>query len=92
MAGQEARYDHLPFFYSDLFEFGYEAVGELDAHLETVADWSEPFRKGIVYYLSERRVRGVLAWGVFGQVDAARALVADPGPHDAASLRGRIPT
>src|SRR5262249_9375625 len=29
MAGQRERYDHLPFFYSDLFDLGYEAVGEL---------------------------------------------------------------
>ena len=28
-------YDHLSYFYSDLFELGYEAVGELDPRLET---------------------------------------------------------
>ncbi len=92
MAGQDVRYDHLPFFYSDLFDLGYEAVGLLDARLEMVADWSEPHRKGVVYYLDRKRVRGVLAWGAFGQMDAARALLAEPGPHDAASLRGRIAT
>ena len=27
MAGRAISYDHLPFFYSDLFEMGYEAVG-----------------------------------------------------------------
>jgi hypothetical protein len=32
----------LLLFYSDLFELGYEAVGEVDARLETVADWREP--------------------------------------------------
>ncbi|MGH7548803.1 MAG: NAD(P)/FAD-dependent oxidoreductase, partial [Gemmatimonadales bacterium] len=51
MAGQPAPYNHLPFFYSDLFELGYEAVGDLDARHETVADWKEPFREGIVYYV-----------------------------------------
>jgi len=30
MAGELAPYAHLPLFYSDLFEFGYEAVGRLD--------------------------------------------------------------
>ena len=30
MAGADEPYDHLPFFYSDLFDLGYEAVGELD--------------------------------------------------------------
>jgi 3-phenylpropionate/trans-cinnamate dioxygenase ferredoxin reductase subunit len=75
MAGGDERYTHLPFFYSDLFDLGYEAVGRIDARLETVATWKTPFREGIVYYLEEGRVRGVLLWGIFGQVDAARALI-----------------
>lgn len=75
MAGLEEPYDHLPFFYSDLFDLGYEAVGRLDARLETVASWSAPFREGVVYYLEGERVRGVLLWGTFGQVEAARRLV-----------------
>lgn len=48
MAGDAKSYKHLPFFYSDLFDLGYEAVGDLDARLETVADWQEPFRAGVV--------------------------------------------
>ncbi len=91
MAGAEAAYRHLPFFYSDLFDLGYEAVGLLDPRLEVVADWQEPFRRGVVYYLAGGRVRGVLAWGAFGRMDAARGLIAEPGPHDAGTLRGRIP-
>jgi NADPH-dependent 2,4-dienoyl-CoA reductase/sulfur reductase-like enzyme len=91
MAGAEVAYRHLPFFYSDLFDLGYEAVGLLDPGLEVVADWQEPFRKGVVYYVSEGQVRGVLAWGTFGKMDAARALIAEPGLHDAGTLRGRIP-
>jgi NADPH-dependent 2,4-dienoyl-CoA reductase/sulfur reductase-like enzyme len=91
MAGAPTPYHHLPFFYSDLFELGYEAVGRLDARLETVADWKEPFREGVVYYLAGGRVRGVLLWNVWGQVDAARQLIAEPGPHSADQLKGRIP-
>jgi NADPH-dependent 2,4-dienoyl-CoA reductase/sulfur reductase-like enzyme len=91
MAGADAAYRHLPFFYSDLFDLGYEAVGVLDPRLEVVADWKEPFRRGVVYYLEEGRVRGVLAWGVFGKMDAARSLIAEPGPHAPEALRGRIP-
>jgi NADPH-dependent 2,4-dienoyl-CoA reductase/sulfur reductase-like enzyme len=48
MAGQGSPYHHLPFFYSDLFDLGYEAVGELDSRLETFADWKEPHREGVV--------------------------------------------
>jgi 3-phenylpropionate/trans-cinnamate dioxygenase ferredoxin reductase component len=91
MAGRATRYDHLPFFYSDLFDLGYEAVGQLDARLETVADWKEKFREGVVYYLKAGRVRGVLLWNTWGQVDHARRLIADPGPFQASDLAGRLP-
>ncbi len=90
MAGEAVSYDHLPYFYSDLFELGYEAVGDLDPELETVEHWAEPFKKGLVYYLENGRVRGVLLWDVWGKVDQARALIADSGPFTEADLMGRI--
>jgi hypothetical protein len=74
-----------------MFELGYEAVGEVDSRLETVADWKRPNEEGIVYYLREGRVRGVLLWNVWGQVDAARAVIAEPGPFIREELLGRIP-
>lgn len=88
---EEERYDHLPFFYSDLFDLGYEAVGELNSSLETFADWQDKFQKGVIYYLNEGRVRGVLLWNVWGQIEAARKLIAEPGPFKPADLRGRLP-
>ena len=91
MAGDTTPYTHLPFFYSDLFALGYEAVGELDARLETFSDWKEPFREGVIYYLKDGRVRGVLLWNTWGQVDAARALIAERRPVRAEQLRGRLP-
>jgi NADPH-dependent 2,4-dienoyl-CoA reductase/sulfur reductase-like enzyme len=91
MAGDQAPYEHLPFFYSDLFDLGYEAVGELDARLQIVADWKEPFREGVLYYLRDGRVRGVLLWNVWEQVDAARRLIAERGPFQASDLIGRLP-
>jgi NADPH-dependent 2,4-dienoyl-CoA reductase/sulfur reductase-like enzyme len=91
MAGGDVAYRHLPFFYSDLFDLGYEAVGALDPRLKIVADWKEPYRRGIVYYLGDGHVQGVLAWGVFGKMDAARSLIAEAGPHDVGTVRGRIP-
>lgn len=90
MAGADEPYTHVPMFYSDLFELGYEAVGELSSKLETVADWEEPFKKGVVYYLSEGRVRGVLLWNVWDAVPEARALLKAVGPFRAADLIGRL--
>ncbi len=90
MAGKTVRYDHLPSFYSDLFDLGYEAVGELDSRHEMTADWKQAFREGVVYYLQNGRVRGVLLWNVWGKVDAARELIASPGPFGPENLKGRL--
>jgi NADPH-dependent 2,4-dienoyl-CoA reductase/sulfur reductase-like enzyme len=90
MAGERIAYTHLPFFYSDLFELGYEAVGEIDSRLEIIEDWQDSFQKGVVYYLREERVRGVLLWNVWGQVETARDLIAQPGPFRKSDLVGRI--
>jgi 3-phenylpropionate/trans-cinnamate dioxygenase ferredoxin reductase component len=89
MAGATEPYHHLPFFYSDLFELGYEAVGDLDSRLETIADWREPFRRGVIFYMLNGRVRGVMLWNVWEKVPAARELIAQPGPFAAQDLVGR---
>jgi len=91
MAGKSEPYDHLPFFYSDMFDLGYEAVGEVDSRLETFADWKRPNEEGVIYYLESGRVRGVLLWNVWEQVEAARQLIAEPGPFKVEDLEGRLP-
>ncbi|MGZ5586932.1 MAG: FAD-dependent oxidoreductase [Methylobacter sp.] len=91
MAGKSEPYHHLPFFYSDMFDLGYEAVGEVDSRLETFADWKRPNEEGVIYYLQNDRVRGVLLWNVWDQVEAARQLIAEPGPFTAKNLKGRLP-
>lgn len=90
MAGEREPYTYLPYFYSDMFDLGYEAVGALDSRLETYSDWQEPFRKGVVYYLSDDRVRGVLLWNVWDKVPAARELISTLGPISPNDLKGRI--
>ena len=72
MAGRTVRYEYLPFFYSDLFEVGYEAVGEIDARLEMVEAWRIPNVEGTVTYLRDGRVRGALYWNVYGSIGAGR--------------------
>ena len=87
MAGASQPYHYLPYFYSDLFELGYEAVGELDASLATVEDWQEPFRKGAVYYLRDGRLSGVLLWNLWDKIPKARKLVDQAGPFDRGKAR-----
>jgi 3-phenylpropionate/trans-cinnamate dioxygenase ferredoxin reductase subunit len=81
MAGASKPYDYLPFFYSDLFDFGYEAVGAVDSRLETIENWEEPNRKGTIAYVDDdRRPRGILLWNVWDKVDAARELIRAGAP------------
>jgi NADPH-dependent 2,4-dienoyl-CoA reductase/sulfur reductase-like enzyme len=88
MAGAERAYDHLPFFYSDLFELGYEAVGDVDSRLDTVEEWAEPNRKGVVAYVDgDGKVCGFLLWDVWGKVDSARELIRAGAVVDTAALR-----
>jgi len=76
MAGAGTPYEHLPFFYSDLFELGYEAVGEVDSRLATQSEWTVENRSGVVCYLdADRRPRGFLLWDVWGRVDDATDLI-----------------
>jgi NADPH-dependent 2,4-dienoyl-CoA reductase/sulfur reductase-like enzyme len=89
MAGEQAAYLHLPFFYSDLFDLGYEAVGEVDSRLETLVDWKEPFREGVIYYHADGVVRGVLLWNVWDQVEAARHLITTRQPVRPGLLQGQ---
>ena len=90
MAGAAAPYDYMPFFFSDLFDFGYEAVGEVDSSLETYADWQEKFRTGVIYYLANGEVRGVMLCNVWEKVDAARELIRKREKRTRESLKGAI--
>lgn len=92
MAGELVQYDHLPFFYSDLFDLGYEAVGELDPEsMDLVADWSgDDFEKGVVYYLRDGRVRGVLLWNLRGKLKEARSLIQERRRVTGAELEGAL--
>ncbi len=95
MAGAEAAYDYTPFFWSDILDAGYEAVGETSSRLDMVEDWKDgEIGTGVVYYLKSGHVRGVLLWNVWDSVGKARELIAETGDQpveDPESLRGRIP-
>ena len=91
MAGAGEPYDYLPFFYSDLFDLGYEAVGELDSRLEMVIDGDEVGGHMTVYYVDgERRPRGVLLWNRFGQVQAANELIRAAKPVTRGALAAPV--
>jgi 3-phenylpropionate/trans-cinnamate dioxygenase ferredoxin reductase component len=89
MAGADTPYDHLPFFYSDLFDLGYEAVGEVDSRHDTVEHWKEPGREGVVAYVDgDGKPRGFLLWNVWGKVDDARELIKAAEAVDQSTVEG----
>lgn len=90
MAGADRTYDYLPFFYSDLFDMGFEAIGLLSRDADIVEDWHDGFDQGVVYYLDDGKVQGVLLWNVWGQVDAARELITSGRAFRAEELKGWI--
>jgi NADPH-dependent 2,4-dienoyl-CoA reductase/sulfur reductase-like enzyme len=91
MAGAREPYVHLPYFFSDLFDLGYEAVGEVDARLETAAAWETENETGVVFYLRDGKIRGAMMCNVWEKVEAARALVRAAEPITEERLRGGDP-
>jgi hypothetical protein len=90
MAGAREPYTYMPYFFSDLFEFGYEAVGEVSADLETMADWQKENDTGVIYYLRDNKVRGAMMCNVWDKVEAARAVIRKGERMTEESLHGLI--
>ncbi len=91
LADADETYDHTPMFYSDVFDLGYEAVGQVSTQLRTVEDWQEPTVTGVVYYLDDDdTVRGVLLWNVWDKTDEARKVLAEAHAITPDMLPGRI--
>lgn len=90
MAGAQEAYAYMPYFFSDLFDFGYEAVGDVSTKLETFADWQDEQRTGVLYYLEQGRVRGVMTCNIYGKLDQARDLIRSGRQMTPDQLRGTI--
>ena len=90
LTGNKEPFDYLSLFYSDLFELSYEAIGELNSKLEIVEDWIDPLEEGVIYYLKEGKVQGVLLWNIWEKDEEARNLITAPGPFSPEDLIGRI--
>ena len=90
MAGAHESYTYQPYFFSDLFEFGYEATGEVDSKMETFADWQKVNDTGVIYYLRDGKVRGVMMCNVWDKVEMARELIKKGEKMSPEKLRGLI--
>ncbi|MBU2721562.1 FAD-dependent oxidoreductase, partial [Acidithiobacillus ferridurans] len=90
MAGKEVHFQHQSMFYSDIYEFGFEAVGECRSDMDCYTDISPGRDKAVVYYLRDDQIHGILLWNVWDQVKTARSLIAQKAVVHLQELRGRI--
>jgi len=58
--------------------------------MQIIEDWVEKFYKGVIYYLRDERVFGVLLLNMWGLVDRARELIASRQRQRPGSLIGRL--
>lgn len=90
MAGLSEPYTYMPYFFSDLYEFGYEAVGDVNSELAVVTDWKDIFNKGILYYQNQNRIVGVMLCNVWGKTEFARNIIRNKD-FTTRDLSGAIP-
>jgi len=90
MAGEKEAYDYMPYFFSDLFDLGYEAVGDVTTQLDTFTDWRKENEKGVIYYIKNKVVRGAMMVDVWDKVDDARELIRKGEKMGEDDLRGAI--
>lgn len=84
MAGAGRVYDHLPLKYFRVRDLEFEGVGELNSRLASDEVWIEPGREGVIYYLDDDVVRGVMLCNLHDRLEWARMLVRQAQPLSSA--------
>lgn len=87
MAGLDQLYEHTPYFYSNMFDIAWEAIGTLDPELELLIDEVDGGK--VVYYLQEDQPVGILTWNIKADHDDIRQVLKNPPKH-ASELKGLI--
>ncbi|CAM9861177.1 unnamed protein product [Scytosiphon promiscuus] len=96
-------YDHIPFWRSNLAGCGVvmEGLGEVDPSLRTMGVWvnkrkdrhtgEASYEKGIVYYMRDNKVAGILLLNLSDQLERAREVLRlQPRIHSVAQLKKLI--
>lgn len=87
MAGANEPYDYTPYFYSDVFDLSWKAIGTLDPELAVFIDHVDDGK--VAYYLKEDKPVGIVTWDVEPDLDKVRDVLKNP-PADTHALRGLI--
>lgn len=84
MAGADLVYEHLPLKWFRVGDLQFEGVGNLNSRLDSHEVWIEPGREGVVFYLDDDVVRGVLLCNVHDRLEWARELIRTARPMSSA--------
>ncbi|MCC6652660.1 MAG: NAD(P)/FAD-dependent oxidoreductase [Candidatus Eisenbacteria bacterium] len=82
MAGAGVPYTHLPLKWFRVADLQFECVGELHSRLDSEVVWVEEGREGVVFYLRDDVVRGVILINTTDRLDWARAIISDAKAMD----------
>lgn len=91
MAGASTPYTHLPLKWFRVGDLQFEGVGELNSRLASEEVWLEPGREGVIFYLDEDIVRGVLLCNVPERLEWARSLVREAQPMTPSERASMLP-
>ncbi|GAA0367591.1 FAD-dependent oxidoreductase [Alkalibacterium iburiense] len=86
MAGSNDPYTHTPYFYSDVFDISWEAIGTLDPKLDYMIDRVDGGK--VVYFLENDKPVGVITWNIETDLDEVREVLKTQPPSS--ELKGRI--
>lgn len=80
-------FTHQSMFSSNLTpEISFESVGQIDSALKTVAVFSNgpdftpntcSTKKGVIFYMNQDEVVGIVLWNVFNKINVARQVIAE---------------
>ena len=92
MAGKHEPYEYIPHFSTQFFDIAIDAVGDVNSRYDHVVDWAQEkeLQEGVIYYLLNGSVRGVILWNVWGKIEDAKALIKKEGIFNAQNLMGKI--
>lgn len=86
MTGAGKAYTHQSMFWSEIGkDIAFEAVGIIDSSLPTVSvfpEESEKYSKGVVFYLKDDIIVGILLWNLYSRLTIARRLLNEQMKYD----------
>ena len=87
MAGSNEPYNYTPYFYSDVFDISWKAIGTLDPEMDYFIDEVDGGK--VAYFLEDNTPVGIITWNIEPDLDKVRDILKNP-PSSTEALKGAI--